>query len=308
MTKGGGRDAFVTKLNQIGSAPLVYSTYLGDGENDSGAGIALGAGGTAYVTGYSASMDFPTTAGAAQPAFAGYVDGFVAKIVEGPDMFESRVVLVLGGVTVTTDTEADGATAADPIETSVTTPNGGGVSITEVNGGVPPSGFAIEGWVVDINAPPATPGNPLVIVFVIDSSIVPPGAPNSVKVFRNGILVPLCTGFGATPDPCIADRDLLPGGDLRLEIRTSQASLWTLQVEDVTDSDGDGVPDDADNCPRKSNPDQLDTDGDGVGDACDATIGPPTHKDQCKNGGWRRFNNPVFKNQGQCVSYVNHLP
>ena len=35
-------------------------------------------------------------------------------------------------------------------------------------------------------------------------------------------------------------------------------------------------------------------------------VGPPTSKDQCKHGGWQTFNNPSFKNQGQCVSYVNH--
>jgi hypothetical protein len=35
-------------------------------------------------------------------------------------------------------------------------------------------------------------------------------------------------------------------------------------------------------------------------------IGPPTTKAQCKKGGWRQFNNPSFKNQGQCVAYVNH--
>src|SRR5258708_163805 len=28
-------------------------------------------------------------------------------------------------------------------------------------------------------------------------------------------------------------------------------------------------------------------------------VGPPTNKDQCKNGGWKTFNNPVFKNQGE---------
>jgi hypothetical protein len=33
-------------------------------------------------------------------------------------------------------------------------------------------------------------------------------------------------------------------------------------------------------------------------------IGPPTSKDQCKNGGWQTFNNPHFKNQGDCVSSV----
>jgi hypothetical protein len=36
------------------------------------------------------------------------------------------------------------------------------------------------------------------------------------------------------------------------------------------------------------------------------TVGPPTSKDQCKRGGWRNFNNPSFKNQGQCVAYYNH--
>jgi uncharacterized protein YdhG (YjbR/CyaY superfamily) len=30
----------------------------------------------------------------------------------------------------------------------------------------------------------------------------------------------------------------------------------------------------------------------------------PTNKDQCKNDGWKTFNNPTFTNQGQCVSYV----
>jgi len=35
------------------------------------------------------------------------------------------------------------------------------------------------------------------------------------------------------------------------------------------DSDGDTVPDTADNCPSDYNPDQTDSDGDGIGDACD---------------------------------------
>lgn len=36
-------------------------------------------------------------------------------------------------------------------------------------------------------------------------------------------------------------------------------------------------------------------------------VGPPTNKDQCKNGGWMTFNNPTFKNQGQCVKYVETM-
>jgi len=37
----------------------------------------------------------------------------------------------------------------------------------------------------------------------------------------------------------------------------------------ITDSDGDGVPDEVDNCVSVPNPDQHDEDGDKVGDACD---------------------------------------
>ena len=32
----------------------------------------------------------------------------------------------------------------------------------------------------------------------------------------------------------------------------------------------------------------------------------PTTKDQCKDDGWKIFNNPTFKNQGSCVSFTNH--
>jgi hypothetical protein len=32
----------------------------------------------------------------------------------------------------------------------------------------------------------------------------------------------------------------------------------------------------------------------------------PTIKEQCKNGGWHNY--PQFKNQGQCIAFVNHGP
>jgi hypothetical protein len=35
-------------------------------------------------------------------------------------------------------------------------------------------------------------------------------------------------------------------------------------------------------------------------------VGPPTTANQCKNGGWQTFNTPrSFKNQGDCIQYVN---
>ena len=79
---GGFGYAFVTKLNPAGSA-LVYSSYLGGtngsgmGVNNRGAGIAISAAGSAYVTGFTFSNNFPTTPDAVQPTFAGNWDAFV---------------------------------------------------------------------------------------------------------------------------------------------------------------------------------------------------------------------------------------
>ena len=33
-------------------------------------------------------------------------------------------------------------------------------------------------------------------------------------------------------------------------------------------------------------------------------VASPTNISQCKNNGWKVFNNPAFKNQGTCVSYI----
>ena len=72
-------DGFVTKLNATGSA-LVYSTYLGGTDYDSPRGIAVDAGGNAYVIGETLSPDFPTTAGAFRRTYSGNYDIFVTKL------------------------------------------------------------------------------------------------------------------------------------------------------------------------------------------------------------------------------------
>ena len=59
----GSSDVFVTKMSVAGTA-AVYSTYLGGGSTDQGLGVAVDGTGSAYVTGYTDSSDFPTTAGA----------------------------------------------------------------------------------------------------------------------------------------------------------------------------------------------------------------------------------------------------
>ena len=55
-SKSGDSDAFVTKLGTRGN--IVFSTYLGGGDNDSGNGIAVDAGGV-YIVGKTSSDDFP---------------------------------------------------------------------------------------------------------------------------------------------------------------------------------------------------------------------------------------------------------
>jgi hypothetical protein len=83
--------AFVSKFDASGSA-LLYSTYLGGNaiadalheQGDYAHGIAVDAGGNAYVTGWTYSSDFPITSGAFQTtdqaANIAQATGFVTKL------------------------------------------------------------------------------------------------------------------------------------------------------------------------------------------------------------------------------------
>ncbi len=77
-TSSGNEDAFVAKLNPAGSA-LSYSTYLGGSNLDRAFGVAVDSAGSAYVTGFAGSTDFPT-AGALQSTNPHGNDAFVAKL------------------------------------------------------------------------------------------------------------------------------------------------------------------------------------------------------------------------------------
>jgi hypothetical protein len=72
-------DAFVAKLNPAGSG-LAYATFLGGSSGDTGGGIAIDGAGNAYVTGDTASNDFPITPGAFDTSHNGWSDVFVAKL------------------------------------------------------------------------------------------------------------------------------------------------------------------------------------------------------------------------------------
>ena len=88
-------DAFVLKLGADGSK-AVYATLLGGAGADTGRGIAVDASGQAYITGDTASRNFPVTPGAAQSSLAGqpiesglisYGDAFAAKLDAAGDRF-----------------------------------------------------------------------------------------------------------------------------------------------------------------------------------------------------------------------------
>jgi hypothetical protein len=91
----GALDAFVTRVNATGTAPLEYSSYLGGANEDRGNSIGLDGAGSIYVAGITLSTDFPTVAGAFQPAFAGVTDGFLTKIVFAPPTPEEEIESVV---------------------------------------------------------------------------------------------------------------------------------------------------------------------------------------------------------------------
>jgi len=75
-------NAFMSKLNASGST-LLYSTYLGGsgGGNNGANGIAVDASGSAYVTGATASPNYPVTSGAFQTSGLGVsYNVFVTKL------------------------------------------------------------------------------------------------------------------------------------------------------------------------------------------------------------------------------------
>jgi hypothetical protein len=75
----GVRDVFVTKIGYWGNL-LSYSTFLGGSDIEDGNAIAVDGSENAYVTGFTSSTDFPSTAGAFDRTQGGGEDVFVSKI------------------------------------------------------------------------------------------------------------------------------------------------------------------------------------------------------------------------------------
>jgi hypothetical protein len=73
----GYQDVFVTKLSSSGDS-LIYSTFIGGGDDERGSAIAVDNNGNAYVTGWTYSSNYPT-----ENPFQNYqlvADAFVTKL------------------------------------------------------------------------------------------------------------------------------------------------------------------------------------------------------------------------------------
>jgi len=92
----GQSKAFVLKLSPSGNS-LIYSTFLGGSGNDYATGIAVDSTGQAYISGYTASIDFPVSSNAFQSSYGGgEFDGFFAKL--NPAGSQLAYATYLGGM------------------------------------------------------------------------------------------------------------------------------------------------------------------------------------------------------------------
>ena len=152
------------------------------------------------------------------------------------------VQTVTGGQAVSTGVVA---TAGDRVQTAVTSPVAGTVSIVEgvISSSQVPDGYTFLNQQANITVIAAdgtsvngTADSPMVLTFTLDKSVIPPAeTKDTVRIFRNGTLVPDCTGGPgqASPDPCVSNRSVLGGGpdsngDFAFTVLTTAAGRWNI--------------------------------------------------------------------------------
>ncbi len=134
-TLGGSADAFVARFNSAGV--LQFSTYLGGSSYDYGYGIAVDSSNNGYVTGYTASSNFPTTAGVVNTTNASQ-DAFATKYSPAGTVLYSTL---LGGANCCTqgfgiaaDSAGDAYVTGSSGASTFTGAPGGGAQTTNAGG------------------------------------------------------------------------------------------------------------------------------------------------------------------------------
>jgi hypothetical protein len=217
-SNGGSRTSFVTKINATGLA-LVYSTYLGGSGGDEGQGIAVDSAGNAYVTGSTASTNFPTN----QPLQANYGgggDAFVAKIgASGSALVYSTY---LGG----SGSEGGGGIAVDALGNAYVTGGTGSTNFPTANA-LQASGGGGDAFVLAIGAGTAPS------VTITTGSILPQGTVGTLysqPLVASGGVTPYSWGLisGALP----LGLSLSSGGVITGTPTSPGSSSFTVSVTD----------------------------------------------------------------------------
>ena len=189
-------DAFVGAINSTGTG-FVYLTYLGGTGDDAGAQILVDNSEFAYVVGFTNSMNFPVTPGAAQVTLKGLQNAWVAKIRPGGTLLIYSSYL--GGTG--TDAAFASAIANPPVALAITgstTGNGfpttAGVVQTAYGGG--PSDAFVTNY--DLRAPTAD-FKPLSLTFPAQTvGIMSAAMPITYKNIGNAVLT--IGGYSTTGD------------------------------------------------------------------------------------------------------------
>lgn len=304
---GGGReDAFVTKINGAGSA-LIYSTFLGGNAQDIASGIAVDSSSNVYVTGKTGSTDFPFQVPIHEGGFC-----FVTKMNASGSAIIFSTPLATGGPSdIAVDSEGNvyitgqaGSTGFQPVS-PIQAVYGGGqydVFVTKMYASGTSLAYSTylggsewdngEGIAVDSLGTAYITGNTSSPDFPAVSALqgVMPGRTNAFvsKIIDQG---PDSDDDGY---PSYFDCDdtnpnihpeVIEVCDDGIDNNCNGYIDW-FDIHCCTDTDEDGVCDEADNCPEIGNTDQADLDGDGLGDACDSDLdgdGVPNMQDLCPN-------------------------
>ncbi len=314
-TLQGSGDAFVIRLTPDGSA-ATFSTYVGGSGFDMATDVAVDGSGAAYITGHTFSEDFPTTLDAFDTSFNGPRNGqdvFVSKLdASGGILVHSTY---LGGA----DYEFGSDIAVDSSGNAYITgstfspdfPVTGGAFDTTLGG-------MLDGFVAKLDA---TGGGLSYASYLGGSDDSDTAVAIAVDAAGQATVVGQTT---STDFPTTADAiQPVSGGGSDVFVTTLNATgsaalhstyLGGTQLEQVWDvAIGPGaavfVTGDTDSADFPTSAAAFDRTSSGrdafvVMIASPPVSNTPTDKDQCKNDGWRQFTDPAFRNQGQCVSYV----
>lgn len=251
-------DAFVARFDTSGNS-LAYSTYLGGSSDDLALALAVDELGSAYLTGYTLSTDFPLL-NAYDSVFQGYLMVFITKL--GPAGDSLAYSTYLGGW----NAEFGTSIAVDQDGEAYVTGATNSQNFPTVEAFDPIFGAGYDGFIAALS----DDGDSLIYCTFL-GGVGGDDFPYGIRVDTSlNAYVAGYTGSGDFPtlDPV---QDSLSGG--------FDAFITKLaRVEYIcVDSDGDGFGDPGypenhcpeDNCPNIFNPDQEDLDADLVGDSCD---------------------------------------